>query len=821
MRKRFGILMLLTLAIWPFLGFLPCLESVVVNGLLLDVYPQLGLLTVINVNAFFFCFSILRLQNTRIKGTVLTNLIGDGNAPWGFTRVFATTLLGTIAPIVLAYFFGSDFPVAGYCHLCWSLLTIILASIIAVIGLFGIGWLKCLLVGSEKETSNYFPFEARTWKVEGFVETSDSANSTMAKRLDFHKEDWQFLIYLVLLALSHLLLFYCFEVEDYWYTSAPYMLVLMIWVAFMTLAGFAGILDQYRIPVMPIAIIALGLLSLVQESTKELNCLVDESNCEFVSRVAKVRKSEDDFLSNSNGDIVKRRQLIAKETELLERDAWNAVSNRMSLVDLPDNAKGRTLVVVTCPGGGIHAAAWASCVLDQLSNEYIEFKDSVCIISGVSGGSVGTLMFVGSRFENELLEPDGNTYGATNPKTEEVHREVMKKSPALELSARSSLEAIAYGIAVDDLYGLIGVPGKGRGQRLEDNLARRLHVNVRDLTLGKWGDRAMDGVVPIVIFNSTDAVTGRRILFDTIPTPTRMSSVGRTARPLNYRELMQSDDKESFDLRPVTAARTSATFPYISPFTRPGQASPLGTRVALCDGGYVDNEGIVTAVNWIEFLLKHWAKESSGRRTFDRILLLRIEPDASDDENQIPGSGGIWELFRGLTGPAEAMTKVRSASQLERGDLETDLVSLYLKVTNSELEKVPQKGQPSNPDAPSEVDGRKRLRRRYRENEDKSPGELATNPKSPVSPATGQPTYGATFADDTGDTTTGPPVVVLTVRFEGGNQVIPLNWKLSNEQKLAYFNAWSCCSSDATPLRKSLDLLFTRKGNEALSPKAR
>ncbi len=380
---------------------------------------------------------------------------------------------------------------------------------------------------------------------------------------------------------------------------------------------------------------------------------------------------------DTGGTISQRRQLIAAETESLEDDAWLAIKRRMGHINGLWSKNGKTLVVVTCPGGGIHAAAWASCVLDQLSDEYADFKDSVCVISGVSGGSVGTLLFVGSRYESELI--DRFAVSASRPSTADVHRELKERSPALELSSRSALEAISFGAAVDDLYNLIGIPGVGRGQRLEDSLSSRLSSDVRMMTMGQWGDRALAGAVPIVIFNSTDAVTGRRILFDTIPTPFRVSSVGLKARPLNYRELLNTS-QGAIDLLPATAARTSATFPYISPFTKPCNANDIGEHVAICDGGYVDNESIVTAVNWTEFLLKRWASEEPSKRTFDRILLLRIEPSAVEDKNEPASSGGLMGTFRWIGGPGEAMVNVRSASQLERGNLETDLAALYLKL---------------------------------------------------------------------------------------------------------------------------------------------
>lgn len=62
---------------------------------------------------------------------------------------------------------------------------------------------------------------------------------------------------------------------------------------------------------------------------------------------------------------------------------------------------------------------------------------------------------------------------------------------------------------------MVGFPGKGRGQLLEDSFIDRLPPAQRLLTMGDWGDHALGGDIPIVVFNSTDAVSGRRVLLDT------------------------------------------------------------------------------------------------------------------------------------------------------------------------------------------------------------------------------------------------------------------------------------------------------------------
>jgi hypothetical protein len=55
----------------------------------------------------------------------------------------------------------------------------------------------------------------------------------------------------------------------------------------------------------------------------------------------------------------------------------------------------KTLVIVTAAGGGIQAAAWTAQVLTGLEQIYgNEFRDSIGVVSSVSGGSVGAMFFL-------------------------------------------------------------------------------------------------------------------------------------------------------------------------------------------------------------------------------------------------------------------------------------------------------------------------------------------------------------------------------------------------------------------------------------------
>ena len=765
-------------------------------------------------------------------------MFSDGTQPWSRKRIWWTLGLAALTPILLAMFFGEEFDSSVLTHIPMSVFYIGIGLFFAWIVLLIAGEAKCRLFGSDATTQNYFPFESKNRRGLHFVSAFLDWLNGIARRfkldrltawLGIEKVDAQFLTYLSLLSVFHWSTARWLSDSETWLTSAPAMVVVLIWIVGMAIAGIANIFDRFRLPVVALMVLMLTIWLSFFESTRDLQTVQDNSGNQFVAKIAAVSRAENDYLNKPLKERkVSRVELIRNQTSALEDQAWDSIVKRMDAFEPVDSKKGKTLIVVTCPGGGIHAAAWSACVLDQLSSEYAEFSDSICLISGVSGGSVGTLMFVSNEYDSALQEI--KTVGMTMPTTDEIHDALKKESPALELAARSSLEDIAYGITTDDLYGLIhySLAASDRGQRLEDGLLQRLPEGQQKLTMGDWGDRALDGTVPIVVFNSTDAVSGRRVLFDTIPTPRRASSVGLTSRPLNYRELLSVDD-QAVDVKPATAARTSATFPYVSPFTKPGEASPRGEAVAICDGGYVDNEGIVTAVNWIEFLLKRWSALEPSERPFDRILLLRIEPSHSKDLNRIPDHRGLAGWLRWLSGPAETMAKVRSASQLERGNLESDLAALYLELnTGKEETSTPVAQRPpsllgnlatqeSADTTPTEVEEAEYRRQNAtpeanRKEWDDLIKRYQDSLKEHVKPKTQgtyRPTPSAEIQEDLTNDFDNLPVVIQSVRFENADQVIPLNWKLSKRQKLWYLFAWERCSDEGTKLRTTLDRLFT------------
>lgn len=349
---------------------------------------------------------------------------------------------------------------------------------------------------------------------------------------------------------------------------------------------------------------------------------------------------------------------------------------------IPDDKAGhRTLVVVTAPGGGIHAAAWTARVLTGLHYRYGDaYAQSLFMISAVSGGSLGTLYYAADF--DRLQDP------AEDARLRENCDAIVARA------GQSGLEAIGWGWLFVDLSPASIFRNFGdRGTLLDECWRSRLrrHGEAVPETLAEWREPTRAGKLPIVVFNSTDVESGRRVLFSPVYSHRRDSLYERPNRDAGPVEFSRSF--AHYDLGLATAVRLSATFPYVTPTAAPfvapgaipyvdaaGATQNLSQMGHMADGGYADNEGIETAVDWISKLVDHFAEADSEAPPFDRILVLRIRhevpSDPLGDERTTPemrtraSDGFQFAAF----GPLKAVLTVRGASQVERGQVEVDLL---------------------------------------------------------------------------------------------------------------------------------------------------
>jgi hypothetical protein len=318
----------------------------------------------------------------------------------------------------------------------------------------------------------------------------------------------------------------------------------------------------------------------------------------------------------------------------------------------------RTLVIICASGGGIQAAGWTVQVLSGLQTLLGKsFSQAIGLISGVSGGSVGTMYYL-----DRIDETEGY------PKTEELEN--------IFTSATSdSLDAVGWGLAYLDLWRFIGLPfiiksNYDRGSAIEKDWRGEMKKTNSIPTLNTWRQQVFRGKLPIPIFNATIVEDGRRFLispvtFNQLPDP-------------NYIDF--NSLYPDYDMSVISAARLSATFPYVSPICR-SSCSIAGKNFHFADGGYFDNSGFVTITEW----LNEWLKTQNNLQ-IKRVLILQINPfpqaiaspesvkQEANDERKPKGKESKPGWFMATIGPLLAMYKVRDLILAERNKTQANLL---------------------------------------------------------------------------------------------------------------------------------------------------
>jgi hypothetical protein len=307
--------------------------------------------------------------------------------------------------------------------------------------------------------------------------------------------------------------------------------------------------------------------------------------------------------------------------------------------------------IVAAEGGGLRAAYWTATVLAELedatSHSPTPFSRHLFAISGVSGGSVGAVLFDAMVTTRAGRGAVTGSVGTVRSRREEMEQ---------LLAADYLSDTLGNALFPDLLQRFLPMPiFSDRAVALEHTFeyawsvrhprdALQLTAAFHDL----W--RTSPHSVPLLFLNSTVVETGQRAINFPLAThaadPVFADSfgVGRfigTALPLS------------------TAALLSARFTYVSP------AGLIDTRrtaeprwIRLVDGGYFDNSGAVTAQEVARSLLH--ARDSSRMR----LIVLHLPNEAqvaSAQLNEEQRSFSRLEFLSEMFAPIQALLNTRGA----------------------------------------------------------------------------------------------------------------------------------------------------------------
>lgn len=336
-----------------------------------------------------------------------------------------------------------------------------------------------------------------------------------------------------------------------------------------------------------------------------------------------------------------------------ERMTANELSIERYLGNLSDD---EPLVVVAASGGGIAASAWTAEVLTGLQSDLGPmFARALRLISATSGGSVGAMYYL------DAFDPDAPP----------EHLAAVRAK-----GAASSLSALAWGLLYRDLWAFVEPDSwkTGRGAALEKRWNGLLDHG--DGTLLHWRGPVVRMEMPALVFNATLVESGERLALSTLPTLTqsdacvvdgafdREASIARGRGRRRFSELYPHED-----ITVATAARLSATFPWVTPVALPeGAQHAHGKRYHVGDGGYYDNYGVMSALEYIDLVFSRVALAPPlGQSASPRAILIEIRAsDSSAFEPAQPERGFHFETL----GPVDALYSVRSASQRARNEFE-------------------------------------------------------------------------------------------------------------------------------------------------------
>ncbi len=319
----------------------------------------------------------------------------------------------------------------------------------------------------------------------------------------------------------------------------------------------------------------------------------------------------------------------------------NITKDSLAFISILENWKVRqkekapVMYIVATSGGGTRAATFTMDVLQQLDSITTEkLMPQTMLITGASGGMLGACYFRELYWQQQLGKP---IQLRSQKYVDNISKDLLNPV-ASSLIARDLLGPAQYFTVNDRKY------IKDRGYALEQKLSYNTH-GLLNKQLKDYALPERQAQIPLIFFNSTITLDGRRLSISTRPARFMMRPFFDTSQQnqvdpdaLDFFSFFEQQDPGN--IRILTALRMNATFPYVLPSVW----LPTKPVIDVMDAGFRDNTGAETAIRFINVFSK-WMKQNCGK-----VVLLQIRDKKEGAwEDSTTSTKDIWDL---ITTPA-------------------------------------------------------------------------------------------------------------------------------------------------------------------------
>lgn len=302
------------------------------------------------------------------------------------------------------------------------------------------------------------------------------------------------------------------------------------------------------------------------------------------------------------------------------------------------------MFIVAASGGGIKAAYWTASVLSNLQDQNDAFARHAIVISPVSGGALGALVFT-----NLVVEAPRTSLNYLGLSRRILSRDFLSPTVGSLLFHDLPARFVPFPNLVPD-----------RAQALEKAWERAwnpAHNTALPIELTPWkeknpfqkgfsdhSDYERDHVIPTLLINGTSVETGQRLLTTHLITD------------FPFMDCKNFFDMQQRDIRMSTAALMSARFTYVSP------AGTINGDNRVVDGGYFENSGSATAMQFYERIVQFVERDRKNNvvaPVFIQIDNNYVDLDKEKQKQKIKERPS--EMFPEIQAPISAMLKTREA----------------------------------------------------------------------------------------------------------------------------------------------------------------